>query len=312
MKVVEHLSQAKTSQVSFEIIPPERGGNIRDLLQVVEKLLPYQPPFIDVTSHAAELVGVQTEQGLLQKPLRKRLGTVGLCALLQHKYHVDAVPHVLCQGFTREETEDFLLELSYLEIDNVMALRGDVKYQKPTPALKTTNAYTVDLVKQIAALNNGDYVSSNKHGLPTKFCVGVAGYPEKHADAPDLSTDIHFLKEKVEAGASYIVTQMFFDNHHYFSFVEQCRAAGITVPILPGIKVLTSPKQLESLPRVFGISLPEDFQREIRKAEQKHCLEIGVEWAVQQIKGLRLRDVPAVHLYVMQNIKPIQAVVEKL
>ncbi len=311
MNVVSHLLQAKSPLISFEIIPPERGGNIRDLLQVVEKLLLYQPPFIDVTSHAAELVGVPTVQGLLQKPLRKRLGTVGLCALLQHKYHVDAVPHVLCNGFTREETEDFLLELSYLEINNVLALRGDVKYQKPTPALKTINTSAADLVRQVISLNHGDYVSSNKKGIPTQFCIGVAGYPEKHPEASDLTSDINSLKEKVEAGASYIVTQMFFDNNYYFSFVERCRAVGITIPIIPGLKVLTSSKQLESLPHSFGISLPNDLQREVEQ-QPHHSLEIGVDWAVQQIKNLRKNNVSAVHLYVMQNIKPIQAVMERL
>ncbi len=312
MNVVDHLRQVKSPLVSFEIIPPERGSNIRDLLSVVEELVRYQPPFIDVTSHAAELVGVVTDEGTIQKPLRKRPGTVGLCALLQHKYHVDAVPHVLCDGFTREETEDFLLELSYLGIDNVLALRGDTKYQKPTPILKTTNTSAVDLVRQIAALNRGEYLSSSRQGSSTQFSIGVAGYPEKHAEALDLATDISYLKKKIDAGASYIVTQMFFDNCDYFSFVDQCRAVGITVPIIPGLKVLTSQKQVETLPRSFAISLPDALRQEIEKAEPRYCAEIGVEWTVQQIKELRSRGVAATHLYVMQNVKPIHEVMKRL
>jgi len=312
MNVVDHLKQAKSPLVSFEIIPPERGGNIQDLLSVVEELLRYRPPFIDVTSHAAELISVDTTDGAVQKTLRKRPGTLGLCALLQHKYHVDTVPHVLCHGFTREETEDFLLEISYLGIDNVLALRGDSKYQKPISALKTTNTYAVDLVRQIKALNEGNFLSTDLKGTSTHFSIGVAGYPEKHSEAADLLTDIQHLKEKVDAGASYIVTQMFFDNSHYFSFVQQCQAVGISVPIIPGLKVLTSQKQLENLPRSFAISLPDELREEVRKADPRYCAGIGVEWAVQQIKDLRSQGVLAVHLYVMQNVKPIHAVLEKL
>ncbi len=312
MNVVDHLIRAKSPLVSFEIIPPERGGNIQDLLSVVEELLRYRPPFIDVTSHAAELISVDTTDGAVQKTLRKRPGTLGLCALLQHKYHVDTVPHVLCHGFTREETEDFLIEISYLGIDNVLALRGDTKYQKPISALKTTNTYAVDLVRQIKALNEGNFLSTDLKGASTHFSIGVAGYPEKQSEAADLLTDIQHLKEKVDAGASYIVTQMFFDNSHYFSFVEQCRAVGISVPIIPGLKVLTSQKQLETLPRSFAISLPDELREEVRKADPRYCAELGVEWAVQQIKDLRSQGVPAVHLYVMQNVKPIHALLEKL
>ncbi len=312
MNVIDHLRHAKSSPISFEIIPPERGGNIQDLLSIVEELVRYQPSFIDVTSHAAELVSATTDSGVIAKPLRKRPGTVGLCALLQHKYHLDAVPHVLCNGFTREETEDFLLELSYLGIDNVLALRGDVKYQKSILSPRTSNLYAADLVRQITALNRGDFLSTSQKGFATNFCIGVAGYPEKHVEAQDLTSDIFYLKEKIDAGASYVVTQMFFDNQHYFSFVEQCRAVGITVPIIPGLKVLTSQKQLESLPRSFGVAIPDDLRREVMAVEPQYCTSVGVEWTAQQINDLRLRGAPGTHLYVMQNVKPIHAVLEKV
>ena len=313
MNIAEYLTTAVPS-VSFEIIPPLRGGSMRDLQIIIEELLQYQPPFIDVTSHAAELVSVNSEFNSVPQALRKRPGTLGICALLQHKYNVDAVPHVLCQGFTREETEDFLLELSYLGINNVLALQGDTKYQKNIPPNKTANKYAFDLVQQIVALNAGNFLTPDQKGICTNFCIGVAGYPEKHRDAADLTTDIAHLKSKVDAGASYIVTQMFFDNRHYFSFVEQCRLAGITVPIIPGLKVLTSSSQLESLPSYFNITIPDDLQREIKIKNRgpRHCFEIGVEWGIQQIKDLRSHNVPLTHLYVMQNLKPIHAVLEKV
>ena len=253
MKVVEHLDRAKRPLVSFEIIPPLRGGTARSVFQLIEDLLPYQPPFIDVTSHPAEVEYEETSQGIRRKVKRKRPGTLGICALIQNKYDVDAVPHILCNGFTKEETEDFMIELNYLGIDNVLAVQGDRGgLQKPRQVGRTRNEYAIDLVRQIDDMNAGRYLEDDLlNSEPSEFCIGIAGYPEKHFEAPNLATDIRHAKAKVDAGADYIVTQMFFDNAHYFRYVEECRKAGITVPIIPGIKILTLTSQLRSIPRRY-------------------------------------------------------------
>jgi methylenetetrahydrofolate reductase (NADPH) len=314
MKVTEHLANAKEPLISFEIIPPLRGGDIQGLLVLIDDLVHYHPPFIDITSHAAEVFYEETSQGIQRRVKRKRPGTLGVCALIQNKYHIDAVPHILCRGFTREETEDFLIELRYLGIDNVLAVRGDDSgFQKPLQYGRSANVYACDLVQQIDAMNHGRYL---EHGLldaePTSFCIGVGGYPEKHFEAPNLRLDVRRVKEKVEAGAHYVVTQMFFDNRHYFRFVEACREEGITVPIIPGLKVLNSVKQLTSIPRTFFVEIPCELSDEVLAAKPEHVLDIGVEWALKQSEELLARGVPSLHFYVMQSAAAIKKVMGKL
>lgn len=314
MKVTEHLSKAKNPLISFEIIPPKRGGDISSILSLLDDLVKYNPPFIDITSHAAEVYYDETPQGIRKIVKRKRPGTLGICALIQNKYNIDAVPHVLTKGFTREETEDFLIELNYLGIQNVLAIRGDDSgYNKPVPQGRSINRYAVDLVKQIMDMNSGKYLEDSLlDAKPTNFCVGVSGYPEKHFEAPNLKTDIKFMKEKIDAGAEYIVTQMFYDNQHYFKFVELAREMGVTAPIIPGLKILTSKVQLNTIPKNFYINIPEALSDEVLSAKPEHVLDIGVEWAVKQVEELLNKNVPAVHFYIMQNSKPIIKLMEKL
>src|SRR5262245_10485709 len=239
MKVIEHLAQAHQPLISFEIIPPLRGGDVKGLLALIDDLVKFAPPFIDITSHAAESIYEETAHGIERRVKRKRPGTLGVCALIQNKYSIDAVPHILCHGFTREETEDFLIELRYLGIDNVLAVRGDDSgFEKPLHYGRSANRFASDLVAQIAAMNGGRYLEAGLlDAEPTRFCIGVGGYPEKHFEAPNLELDVRHVKTKIEAGADYVVTQMFFDNRHYFRFVELCRAQGIAAPIIPGLKI---------------------------------------------------------------------------
>lgn len=314
MKVIEHLEKAKYPLISFELIPPKRGGDIKGLLSVLDDITKYNPPFIDITSHAAEVIYEETPTGIKKKIKRKRPGTLGICALIQNKYNIDAVPHVLTKGFTREETEDFLIELNYLQIQNVLAIRGDDSgYEKPIPEGKSKNLHAADLVKQIMNMNRGKYLEDSLlDARPTDFCVGVSGYPEKHFEAPNLKTDIKFVKEKVDAGADYVVTQMFYDSKYYFKFVDLCREIGIEVPIIPGLKILTSRANLTSVPKNFYISIPDELSDEVIAAKPEHVLDIGVEWAAKQVEELLNKNVPSVHFYIMQNSKPIIKLMERL
>ncbi len=314
MKVIEHLQKATEPLISFEIIPPKRGGDIKSLLKVVDDISKFNPPFVDITSHAAEVIYEEKENGIQRKVKRKRPGTLGICALIQNKYNIDAVPHLLCQGFSREETEDFLIELQYLEIENLLAVRGDISgYKKPLLHGRSANQYAVDLISQISYMNKGKYLEEDLlDARPSNFCIGAGTYPEKHFEAPNLDFDIQYLKQKVEAGAEYIVTQMFFDNSFYFSFVEKCRTAGINTPIIPGLKIITSKKQITSIPSNFHVDIPVDFAKEIIEAKEEHILEIGVKWAFEQAQGLLDKKVPAIHFYIMQNSKPINLLMEKV
>ena len=314
MKVIEHLEKAKNPLISFELIPPKRGGDIRSLLSILDDIAKYNPPFIDITSHAAEVIYEETATGIKKKIKRKRPGTLGICALIQNKYNIDAVPHVLTKGFTREETEDFLIELNYLQIQNVLAIRGDDSgYEKPIPEGKSKNLHASDLVTQIMNMNSGKYLEDSLlDARPTDFCVGVSGYPEKHFEAPNLKTDVKFVKEKVDAGADYVVTQMFYDNAHYFHFVELCREVGIKAPIIPGLKILTSKSHLTSVPKNFYINIPDGLADEVMVAKPEHVLDIGVEWAAKQVEELLNKNVPGVHFYIMQNSKPIIKLMERL
>jgi methylenetetrahydrofolate reductase (NADPH) len=315
MKVIDHLTQASRPLISFEIIPPLRGGDAQALLKLIEDVMPYGPPFIDVTSHAAEVAFEETAEGIRRKVKRKRPGTLGICALIQNKYNVDAVPHILCHGFTREETEDFLIELGYLGIDNVLAVRGDKNGPaKPAPPPeRTVNEYALDLVSQIADMNRGRYLEEDLlDAEPSDFCIGVAGYPEKHFEAPNLASDIRWAKAKVDAGAEYIVTQMFFDNRYYFGYLDACRAEGIEAPIVPGLKVLKLKSQLSSIPRDFKVEIPAELADEVNAARPEHVLDIGVEWTVRQAQELLARNVPSVHFYVMQSSDAVTRVMKKL
>ncbi len=314
MKVTEHLSKAKQPLISFELIPPKRGGDIKSLLSVLDDIAKFHPPFIDITSHSAEIYYEETAKGIVKKIKRKRPGTLGICALIQNKYNVDAVPHILTQGFTREETEDFLIELRYLGIDNVLAIRGDDNgYQKPVPEGKSANKYAVDLVSQITSMNKGKYLEESLlDAKPSDFCVGVGGYPEKHYEAPNLMTDIRFAKTKVDAGADYIVTQMFFENKVYFDYVDSCRKEGINVPVIPGLKILTNKSHLINIPKNFYINIPSELVDEVYAAKVEHVMDIGVEWAAKQVEQLFNSGVPGIHFYIMQNSGPVKKLMERL
>jgi len=315
MKVIEHLDKAQNTLISFEIIPPKRGGNIKTLQEALEDLVKYKPPFIDITSHAAEVVYEETSSGdFRMKVKRKRPGTLGICALIQNKYNIDAVPHVICQGFTKEETEDFLIELHYLGIENVLAIRGDDNgFRKPVKFGRSTNRFAVELVRQISDMNKGKYLEDSLlDAEPMNFGIGVGGYPEKHFEAPNIQTDIGYTKEKIKSGAEYIVTQMFYDNKRYFDYVELCRKEGIDVPILPGLKIITSKNQLSSLPSNFFVDIPAEFANEINAAKPEHVFEIGINWAFKQAEELLNANVPAIHFYVMQNTIPIKTLMKKL
>ena len=314
MKVIEHLAKATEPMISFEVIPPKRGGDISSLLNVIDDIVRYKPPYIEITSHAAEVVYDETNHGIQKRIIRKRPGTLGICALIQKKYNIDAVPHILCQGFTREETEDFLIELQYLEIENILAIRGDESsYKKPVQHGRSINVYALDLVRQINDMNHGKYLEEALlDANPTDFSIGVAGYPEKHFEAPNLDFDIAYLKKKLDAGADYVVTQMFFDNQVYFDFTKKCRAVGIDVPIIPGLKIATTPNQLTNIPRHFHVDIPNDFATEMIAANPENHLEVGVNWAKKQVEELLNQNVPAVHFYIMQNSKPVNLLMKKL
>jgi len=314
MKVIEHLLKAKEPLISFEIIPPKRGGDIKSLLNVIDDIAKYNPPFIDITSHGAEIVYEETAHGIKKKIVRKRPGTLGICALIQNKYNIEAVPHILCKNFTCEETEDFLIELNYLGIENVLAIRGDDNgFVKPIPHGRSANEFAVDLVLQVNAMNNGKYLEENLlDAKATDFCIGVSGYPEKHVESPNLKLDIKYAKQKIDAGAHYIVTQMFYDNKVYFDYVVACKAEGIDAPIIPGLKILSLKSHLTSIPRNFYINIPSVLAEEVMAAKPEHVLEIGVNWAVKQVEELFNRNAPSIHFYIMQNSKPINLLMKKL
>lgn len=314
MRVIDHLEKASEPLISFELIPPKRGGDIRDILNVLDNITKFKPPFIDITSHSAEVIYEELPDGIRKKVKRKRPGTLGICALIQNKYNVDAVPHILVKGFTREETEDFMIELNYLGIDNVLAVRGDDSgYEKPIPLGRSANQNALELVEQIVKMNNGIYLEDSLlDAKPTNFCIGVGGYPEKHFEAPNLKADIKFAKQKVDAGADYIVTQMFYDNSYYFQYVDECRKMGISAPIIPGLKILTSKAQLNSIPKDFHVSIPSLFSDEVDAAKPEDVLNIGIEWAANQVRELLDKNVPSVHFYVMLNSRPITLLMERL
>jgi methylenetetrahydrofolate reductase (NADPH) len=312
MKITDHIKKAKgNTQFTFEILPPVKGHNVQTIFDNIDPLMEFNPPFIDVTYHREEYVYNDLGNGLLQKKVvRKRPGTVGICAALQNKYNVDAVPHILCGGFTKEVTENLLIDLDFLGINNVVALRGDaVKSETYFSANKDGHSYASQLVNQISDLNKGKYLEDLEISSKTNFCIGVAGYPEKHMEAPSLESDIHFLKEKIKLGADYIVTQMFFDNSKFFEFKEMCEKKGINVPIIPGLKPISTKKQLNILPHRFHCDLPEVLIKEIIKCkDNSEVKQVGIEWCIEQSKELKKHGVPFLHYYSMGkalNIKKI-------
>lgn len=317
MKVIDHIKNANGKTLfSLEILPPLKGENIRTLFDNMDPLMEFKPPFIDVTYHREEYVYKKKENGLLEKrSTRKRPGTVGICAAIQNHYKVDTVPHIICGGFNREETENALIDLQFLGIDNVLALQGDaIKSEAKFIPEPDGHRYASELVEQIVNMNNGKFIDEElQHATPTNFCIGVSGYPEKHFSAPNLKTDLKFLKNKVDLGAEYIVTQMFFDNKAYFEFVDKCRETGITVPIIPGIKPITAKVQANVLPTIFHIDLPEELADEIDKCKDNAAVkQLGTEWCVNQSKELMKFGVPLVHFYSMGKSDPIYKIAKQL
>lgn len=314
MKVTEYFENAKGhTLVSFEVLPPLKGGSMADIFRTLDPLMEFKPPFIDVTYHREEYVYNKQASGYYEKAsIRKRPGTVGICASLMHRYGVDAVPHLICGGFSVEETENALIDLHFLGINNVLALRGDARrFEDKFIPEPSGHKYAIDLVKQVNNMNQGIYSDSNiANGSGTNFCIGVAGYPEKHFEAPNLAIDLDYLKQKIDAGASYIVTQMFFDNSKFFEFRDACVKAGISVPVVPGLKPLTARYQLTSIPRKFYINFPEDLVRAALKTDDKNIRELGIEWCISQCKELKAEGVPCLHFYTMGDTDTTQRIVK--
>jgi methylenetetrahydrofolate reductase (NADPH) len=316
MKVIDHIRQASKTLVSFEILPPLKGKTINSIYDHLDPLMEFRPSFINVTYHRSEHVFKKKADGTFDKvEVRKRPGTVGICAAIMNHYKVDAVPHLICGGFNKRETEDALIDLNFIGVDNVLVLRGDAAKNEtvfdPEPG---GNVYAIDLLKQVVNLNNGIYLEEDiRDGFRTDFCIGAAGYPEKHFEAPNLQTDLAYMKAKVAAGAEYIVTQMFFDNQKYFDFVKRCREAEINVPIIPGLKPISSKKQLSIIPRTFHVDIPTDLSNEIISAKTDVDVEkVGTEWLLQQSRELKKAGVPVLHYYTLGKARVIYNVVKEL
>jgi methylenetetrahydrofolate reductase (NADPH) len=316
MKVIEHIQQATQPLISFEILPPLKGKGINALWEHLDPLMEFKPAFINVTYHRSESMFKKKPDGTFEKvEVRKRPGTVGICAAIAQRYNVDSVAHLICGGFSKQETEDALIDLHFLGVNNVLVLRGDAPKNEssfePEPG---GHRYAIELMQQVNNMNNGIYLEEDlKNAVKTSFCIGVAGYPEKHFEAPNLQTDLAFLKAKVDAGAEYVTTQMFFDNQKYFTFVKSCQDAGITVPIIPGLKPITSKKQLSIIPRTFHVDIPEELSTEILKCKTDAEVEVvGQEWLFQQSKELKAAGVPVLHYYTLGKPHVIANVVKGL
>ncbi|MFQ3212633.1 MAG: methylenetetrahydrofolate reductase (NADPH) [Marivirga sp.] len=312
MKVTEHIAKAKETVFSFEVLPPLKGQNIDKLFSNIEPLMEFKPPFIDVTYHREEYVYRDKGNGLLEKrTTRKRPGTVGICAAIKNRFDVDTVPHIICGGFSKEETENALIDLDFLGIDSVLILRGDpIKSEARFIPDENGHTYATELLSQVVDMNKGIYVDEElKDASPTNFCMGVAGYPEKHFEAPSMKSDIKYLKQKIALGAEYVVTQMFFDNQKYFDFVETCRKEGINVPIIPGLKPITSLKQMTALPRAFYLDLPDVLVESLEYCKDNEAAkEVGIEWCIEQSKSLIKYGVPTLHYYSMGKSDAIYAI----
>ncbi len=315
MKVIEHLDKAKDTLFSFEILPPLKGANIQSIYDGIDPLMEFKPKFINVTYHREEFLYKERENGLLEKiAIRKRPGTVGICAAIMNKYDVDAVPHLICGGFSREETENALIDLQFLGIDNVLALRGDsIKTESTFKPHPEGHKYAVELIEQIGEMNKGSYLVDDIQLAPTDFCIGTAGYPEKHYEAMNLTTDLQNLKKKVDSGAEYIVTQMFFDNQKFFAFVDACRSLGITVPIIPGLKPIKTMNHIGFLPKVFHIDFPEALSTELLKCKTSADVnQVGIEWGIHQSKELKAAKVPCIHYYTMSTSDAVKNIAKEI
>ena len=316
MQVIKQLENSKNTLFSFEILPPLKGKSIDSIYEGIDPLMEFKPAFINVTYHREEFIYRKREKGFLEKiAIKKRPGTVGICAAIKHKYNIDAIPHLICGGFTKEETENALIDLHFLGIDNVLALRGDpIKTEQHFVPEPGGNKYAVDLVKQIVELNKGIYIDKEiENATPTNFSIGVAGYPEKHFESPNMRTDIKRLKEKIDSGAHYVVTQLFFDNQKFFDFVKLCREEGITVPIIPGIKPLESLRHISFLPKFFNIDLPSNLTDELEKCKNNDDVKkVGIEWAIQQSKELVEFGVPCIHYYTMGKSKTVKSIASEI
>ncbi len=315
MKVTEYFARANgETLISFEILPPLKGGSVKDIFRLLDPLMEFKPPFIDVTYHREEFIYQRKEDGYYEKTaIRKRPGTVGICAAIMHRYGVDAVPHLICGGFTKEDTENALIDLNFLNIKNVLVIRGDaMQFEDRFSPIPGGHHYAVDLVRQVSNMNRGIYLDEQiANGSATDFCIGVAGYPEKHFEAPNMGIDLHFTKEKIVAGASYIVTQMFYDNARFLAYRDLCHAHGIDVPIVPGLKPITRKYQLKSIPRKFYVNLPDDLVRELMKArDDNDAREVGIEWCINQSRELRDAGVPCIHYYTMGDSDTVRRIVE--
>ena len=315
MKVTDHLKTAKDTLFSFEILPPLKGKGIQSIFDGIDPLMEFKPKFVNVTYHREEFLYKERENGLLEKiAIRKRPGTVGICAAIMNKYTVDAVPHLICGGFSKEETENALIDLQFLGIDNVLALRGDsIKTESSFRPHNDGHEFAVDLTGQISEMNSGKYLIDDIKLEPTNFCIGAAGYPEKHFEAMNLTTDLNYLKAKVDAGAEYIVTQMFFDNQKFFAFVDACRAIGINVPILPGLKPIKTLRHISFLPKFFHIDYPEALSKELLKCKSNEDVQqVGLEWGIAQSKELMAAGVPCIHYYTMSNSEMVRSIAKEV
>ncbi len=315
MKVTDHINASDSTLFSFEILPPLKGKSIQSIFDGIDPLMEFNPKFVNVTYHREEYIYKERENGLLEKiAIRKRPGTVGICAAIMNKYQVDAVPHLICGGFSKEETENALIDLQFLGIDNVLALRGDsIKTESNFRPHKNGHKYAVDLIGQVTEMNNGNYMLDDIKMEPTDFCIGAAGYPEKHFEAMNLSTDLQYLKDKVDAGAEYIVTQMFFDNKKYFAFVDACREIGIEVPIIPGLKPIKTMNHISFLPKFFHIDYPDELSAELLKCKSnEEVAKLGVEWGIHQSKELMKAGVPCIHYYTMSNSSSVKTIAKEI
>ncbi len=314
MKVTQHILEANKTLASFEILPPLKGNGIQAVYDIMDRLIEFNPPFINVTSHREEFVYKKRVSGYFEKTaIRKRPGTVAICAAIMSKYKVDAVPHLICGGFTKQETENALIDLSFLGIQNVLALRGDAAKHEPRfIADPNGHSYAIELIQQIVEMKDGKFLDDTMGAFHADFCVGIAGYPEKHFEAPNLKIDLSYLKQKVQQGADYIVTQMFFDNQTYYNFVKACRELDINVPIIPGLKPLTKRSQLNLLPSMFKVDIPDLLADELRKCtNDADFRQVGIDWLVEQSKDLIKNNAPCLHYYTMGDIATIGEVIQR-
>ena len=315
MKVTDLINNRKSTAFSFEILPPLKGNSIQKVYNIIDKLIEFDPQYINITSHHSEYIYKTMPDGSFQKVnIRKRPGSVAIASAIQNKYGVTAVPHIICKGFTKDETEYGLIDLNFLGVHNLLLLRGDTQTLEPYQMGSQYHEHATDLQKQVNDFNQGIAVDGSRfEANETPFSYGMACYPEKHEEAPNMESDIFYLKEKVRQGAEYLVTQMFFDNEKYFSFVDRLRAEGITVPIIPGIKPIVFKNQLTVLPKIFRSEIPEPFAAELRKCkDDEQAKEVGIEWSIQQCKELMAHGVPSLHFYTMMASDSVRRIAQAI